>query len=156
MTELCEATLADVGEQVPVPAYERGGLGRGIVHLGVGGFHRAHEAMYVDALLTAGRDREWAITGVGLLPQDRRMGEVMRAQDCLYTLVVKHPDGSTEPSRRRCSSAMRIASRSAWRPDESMNVVADRSTQGFVGAGVERRRDLGAQSRGGSRGRPRR
>ena len=68
----------------------------GIVHLGVGGFHRAHEAMYVDALLNEGLATDWGITGVGLLDQDRSMLEVMRAQDCLYTLVVKHLDGSTD------------------------------------------------------------
>jgi mannitol 2-dehydrogenase len=68
----------------------------GIVHLGVGGFHRAHEAMYVDRLLEQGGAREWGICGVGVLPSDRRMAEVMAAQDCLYTLVVKHPDGSLD------------------------------------------------------------
>ena len=51
----------------PVPTYDRAGVRCGIVHLGVGGFHRAHEAMYVDSLLSAGKAREWGITGVGLL-----------------------------------------------------------------------------------------
>ena len=53
--------------------------------------------MYVDALMNRGTAMDWGITGVGVLPQDRRMHEVMSAQDCLYTLVVKHPDGTLEP-----------------------------------------------------------
>lgn len=97
MTELNRRTLEEVGESVPVPAYDRDSVTTGIVHLGVGGFHRAHQAMYLDALMNAGDGLDWGITGVGILPQDRRMHEVMQAQDCLYTLVVKHPDGSLEP-----------------------------------------------------------
>ena len=53
--------------------------------------------MYVDALMNEGRAADWGITGVGLLPGDRAMLEVMAAQDCLYTLVVKNLDGSIEP-----------------------------------------------------------
>jgi mannitol 2-dehydrogenase len=66
------------------------------VHLGVGAFHRSHQAMYVDRLLEQGQAQDWGICGVGVLPSDRRMAEVMAAQDCLYTLVVKHADGSLE------------------------------------------------------------
>ena len=57
------------------------------MHFGVGGFHRAHQAMYVDALMNAGQALDWGITGVGLLPGDQRMHDVLHAQDCLYTLV---------------------------------------------------------------------
>jgi len=53
--------------------------------------------MYVDQLMNEGLALDWGICGVGTLPQDSRMHEVMRAQDCLYTLVVKHPDGTLEP-----------------------------------------------------------
>ena len=79
---------------VPVPEYDRAGLVTGIVHLGVGGFHRSHQAMVVDRLLGAGQAREFAICGVGVLEQDRRMAAVMAEQDGLYTLVLKHADGS--------------------------------------------------------------
>jgi mannitol 2-dehydrogenase len=79
---------------VSSPTYDRDGLVAGIVHLGVGGFHRSHQAMYIDRLLEEGKARDWAICGVGALPSDRHMREVMAAQDCLYTLVVKNPDGS--------------------------------------------------------------
>ncbi len=80
-----------------VPTYDRAGVRSGIVHFGVGGFHRAHQAMYVDALMNAGKALDWGITGVGLLPGDRRMHEVLHAQDCLYTLVVKDADGTMHP-----------------------------------------------------------
>jgi mannitol 2-dehydrogenase len=96
MSALNSRTLDEIGDQVPVPSYDRSKVGRGIVHLGVGGFHRAHEAMYVDALLNEALDDDWGITGVGLLPPDRSMLKVMEAQDCLYTLIVKKLDGSTE------------------------------------------------------------
>lgn len=91
------AALARLGDAVPVPAYDRSAVGVGIVHLGVGGFHRAHQAMYLDALMNAGEALDWGVCGVGLMPQDRRMAEVLAAQDHLYTLVVKHPDGTLEP-----------------------------------------------------------
>ena len=83
--------------RVPVPEYDRKGLVAGIVHLGVGAFHRAHQAMAVDRLLAAGSARDFAICGVGILPSDRRMADVMADQDGLYTLVVKHADGRREP-----------------------------------------------------------
>ena len=83
--------------EIPTPTYDRSALRTGIVHFGVGGFHRAHQAMYLDTLMNSGQALDWAICGVGVLPFDRRMHEVMQAQDCLYTLVVKHPDGRLEP-----------------------------------------------------------
>ncbi|TDX74950.1 mannitol 2-dehydrogenase [Rathayibacter sp. PhB151] len=82
--------------KVPVPTYDRHGLTAGIVHFGVGGFHRAHQAMVIDRLLAQGEARDFAICGVGVLEQDRRMKQVMDAQDGLYTLVLKHPDGTRE------------------------------------------------------------
>jgi mannitol 2-dehydrogenase len=97
MHQLNAKTVTDLGDRVAVPTYDRSAVRTGIVHFGVGGFHRAHEAMYVDALMNAGGALDWGITGVGLLPGDRRMHEVLHAQDCLYTLVVKDPDGTMHP-----------------------------------------------------------
>ncbi|WP_035858641.1 mannitol dehydrogenase family protein [Cryptosporangium arvum] len=82
--------------RVDVPQYDRQGLTAGIVHLGVGAFHRAHQAMAVDRLLTAGLGREFAICGIGVLPSDRRMADVLTSQDGLYTLLLKHADGRRE------------------------------------------------------------
>jgi len=79
-----------------VPTYDRSALRVGIVHLGVGGFHRAHQAMYLDRLMQQGKAHDWAICGVGVLPADERMRDALDAQDGLYTLVEKAPDGTWE------------------------------------------------------------
>ena len=97
MTELDTAHLGDLGPEVAVPGYDRSAVSAGIVHFGVGGFHRAHQAMYLDTLMNHGKALDWGITGVGLLPGDKRMHDVLHAQDCLYTLVVKDPDGTMHP-----------------------------------------------------------
>ena len=89
-------TLPTLSDQVRVPAYERTGLTVGIVHFGVGGFHRAHQAVMIDDLFNQGLARDWAICGVGVMPADIRMRDALRAQDGLYTLMVKYPDGRRE------------------------------------------------------------
>jgi mannitol 2-dehydrogenase len=94
MLRLSGATMAQL--PIPTPSYDRDGVGVGIAHFGVGGFHRAHQAMYVDRLLERGLAREWGICGIGALPADRRMRDVLGAQDGLYTLILEHPDGSRE------------------------------------------------------------
>ncbi|WP_374023248.1 mannitol dehydrogenase family protein [Mycobacterium sp. HNNTM2301] len=93
--ELSARNLSALG--IPTPAYDRSQITVGIVHFGVGGFHRAHQAMYIDRLLRDGLARDWGICGVGVLLGDRRMRDVLRAQDHLYTLVLEHPDGTREP-----------------------------------------------------------
>ena len=97
MQSLNTGSLSSLAGSLPVPSYDRSRLRTGIVHLGVGAFHRSHQAMYLDRLLEQGQGQDWAICGVGVLPSDRRMAEVMAAQDCLFTLVVKHADGTLEP-----------------------------------------------------------
>lgn len=81
----------------PQAAYDRSGATPGIAHFGVGGFHRAHQAAYLDALMARGTALDWGIVGVGTMPGDVAMRDALAAQDHLYTLVVKHPDGRTEP-----------------------------------------------------------
>lgn len=97
MTALNNATLSQLDPRVAVPAYDRRAVTPGIVHFGVGGFHRAHQAMYLDALMHRGEALEWGIVGVGIMPGDKRMQEALAAQDHLYTLVTKHADGHYEP-----------------------------------------------------------
>jgi mannitol 2-dehydrogenase len=87
------ANLDEVsGLGIPVPRYDREGLAPRILHVGVGGFHRAHMALYTDEAAAAGGD--WGICGVGLLDADRNMAEILRAQDHLYTLIERDSDGS--------------------------------------------------------------
>jgi mannitol 2-dehydrogenase len=96
MLPLNAANLSSLPAGLAAPTYDRGALRTGIVHFGVGGFHRAHEAMYLDRLMNDGKALDWAICGVGVMPADQRMRDVLRAQDGLYTLVVKSPDGSLD------------------------------------------------------------
>ncbi|MBB3038300.1 mannitol dehydrogenase family protein [Hoyosella altamirensis] len=88
------ATLASLPTNVSTPTYNRDQITTGIIHFGVGGFHRAHQAMYIDALLCAGKAANWGICGVGVMPGDKRMKDALDAQDGLYTLVARHADGS--------------------------------------------------------------
>ncbi|GLZ00375.1 mannitol dehydrogenase family protein [Actinoplanes sp. NBRC 103695] len=97
MSPLTQQNLTELPSEVPGPGYDRNELRTGIVHFGVGGFHRAHEAMYLDRLMNEGKALDWAICGVGVMPQDLQMRDVLDAQDGLYTLVVKAPDGTFEP-----------------------------------------------------------
>ncbi|HJY01418.1 MAG TPA: mannitol dehydrogenase family protein [Streptosporangiaceae bacterium] len=90
-------TLAYWRGRLPVPDYDRDLVTAGVVHIGVGGFHRAHQAMYHDRLMNQGTALDWGICGVGVMAADRRMKEVLDAQDGLYTLVLKHSDGTYEP-----------------------------------------------------------
>ena len=87
------STLSELSPEVARPMYDRSGLRVGIVHIGVGGFHRSHQAMYLDRLMNAGLAHDWAICGVGLLPGDARMRDVMREQDRLYSLMLKDAGG---------------------------------------------------------------
>jgi mannitol 2-dehydrogenase len=96
MQTLAGGALPEI-DGVEVPRYDRSAVTVGIVHFGVGGFHRAHQAMYVDSLMNEGEALDWGICGVGVLPGDRRMQEVLTEQEGLYTLVVKQPDGSLAP-----------------------------------------------------------
>ena len=90
-------TLRYWGDRLPVPAYDRDRVRPGVVHFGVGGFHRAHQAMYHDRLMNEGTALDWGICGVGVMPADRSMQQALTAQDGLYTLVLKHADGTYEP-----------------------------------------------------------
>ncbi|WP_251977262.1 mannitol dehydrogenase family protein [Salinicola avicenniae] len=94
MQSLNSAALAQLDANVEKPAYDRSQVTPGIVHFGVGGFHRAHQAMYLDMLMNRGEALDWGIVGVGVMPGDRRMQATLAAQDHLYTLVVKHPEGA--------------------------------------------------------------
>ncbi|CAN5676553.1 mannitol dehydrogenase family protein [soil metagenome] len=81
---------------VAKPTYDRDKITVGIVHFGVGGFHRAHQAYYVDKLMEQGKAEDWGICGVGVLPNDRKMKDALDAQNGLYTLILVNPDGSRD------------------------------------------------------------
>ena len=78
MTALNSQTLPQLErDELAVPQYDRSAVRTGIVHFGVGGFHRAHEAMYLDRPDERGPRLDWGICGVGLLPGDARMRDVL-------------------------------------------------------------------------------
>jgi mannitol 2-dehydrogenase len=79
--------LKRLPSEVRVPAYSLDGLPQSIVHIGVGGFHRAHQAVYLDDLLHLPGPADWSICGIGLLEHDFRMRDALLPQDCLYTVV---------------------------------------------------------------------
>ncbi|WP_448248520.1 mannitol dehydrogenase family protein [Thalassotalea agariperforans] len=93
---LNQLTLADLPNHIDIPTYDRSQLKAGIVHIGVGGFHRAHQAMYINELLKTPGSEQWAICGVGLLENNRALRDILVKQDYLYSLVVRHPNGQID------------------------------------------------------------
>lgn len=92
---LSRSTLGRLPNSVIVPRFDPGRVRTGIVHLGLGGFHRAHMARYTHDLMQAGDDAlGWGIAGAGLLPGDHKMAESLTPQDGLYTLVERDQAGT--------------------------------------------------------------
>ena len=94
-TKLSIATLGEVSRTAAVPSYRAVDLTGGIVHFGVGNFHRAHQAVYLDELFNLGGDRDWALIGAGVRPTDAEMREKLKAQDWLTTVVEQEAAHST-------------------------------------------------------------
>jgi mannitol 2-dehydrogenase len=90
--KLNEAALSQLGNNVRVPQYDRQQITHGIIHIGVGGFHRAHQALYLDNYFQKNPQSDWGICGVGLLEFDQRMQDALNSQDRLYTLVERSPE----------------------------------------------------------------
>ncbi|WP_109442349.1 mannitol dehydrogenase family protein [Devosia elaeis] len=89
-SRLSQSTLANIAKGIAVPAYDRTKVTPGIVHLGIGAFHRAHMAVYVDDLL--GADPSWGIVGASLRRPDTK--EALEPQDGLYTIAVRDAEGT--------------------------------------------------------------
>lgn len=94
--QLNQSNLTNLPSYVDIPTYDRSQLKAGIVHIGVGGFHRAHQAMYVNELLKKPGSEQWAICGIGLLENNRNLRDILVKQDYLYSLVVRHPNGQVD------------------------------------------------------------
>lgn len=95
MVRLGNDTLEDLPAKVTRPAYDRSKLTPGIVHIGLGNFHRAHQAWYLHQLMQQGLAHDWAIIGAGVRPGDMAMRDRLLAQDCLTTLVELDPNSAT-------------------------------------------------------------
>ena len=92
---LNQAALNCLPAAVSVPQYDRTDVTAGILHIGVGNFHRAHQAVYLDRLFNRGRDHDWGIIGAGIKSFDATMREGLAAQDWLSTVIELDPQGYT-------------------------------------------------------------
>ena len=90
MSRLSQATLGQI-DSVAKPVFERSGLRPGILHLGIGAFHRAHQATYTEAVLATG-DLRWGTVGASL--RSPRARDTLTPQDFLYTVCQRHQDHS--------------------------------------------------------------
>ena len=95
MTRLSLANLPEIAKRAAVPNYNRADLTPGIVHIGVGNFHRAHLGVYLDELFNRGADHDWALIGAGVMPGDDVMRRKLAAQDYLTTIVEQDNDVSS-------------------------------------------------------------
>ncbi|THV12526.1 mannitol dehydrogenase family protein [Rhizobium rhizophilum] len=92
--KLSLADLTHIGPRVSLPSYRREQIRPGILHFGVGNFHRAHMAIYLHELFNKGRDLDWGIIGAGVMASDQRMCDTLKAQDFLTTVVEQDIDRS--------------------------------------------------------------
>lgn len=98
MDELIPLSLARlhrIPKAIRTPSYGRDQLSAGIVHIGLGNFHRAHQAWYLHRLFEAGLCHDWAIIGAGVRPADKVQRERLEAQDWLTTLIELDPKGKS-------------------------------------------------------------
>jgi fructuronate reductase len=114
---LSNTTLTQVAQRTRVPDYDRAKVTPGIVHLGIGAFHRAHMAVYVDDLLA--QDPSWGIIGASLRRPDTK--EALEPQDGLYTIAVRDAAG-THP--RVIGSILRVMDANTER-EELLSLMAD-------------------------------
>lgn len=95
--KLNQANLGLISKHIDTPQYDRKDLKPRIVHIGVGGFHRAHQAVYTNELISEYGANEWGICGIGIREADRSLYQALLKQDYLYTVVAKSPDGNSKP-----------------------------------------------------------
>jgi sorbose reductase len=102
MTELNANTLSQLPPNVGAPPYDRSRLKRGIAHFGVGNFHRAHQAFYIDRCLALPGQEDWGIVGIGLGGGERGRQKAAEycAQDYLNLTVVNPLVDAGDRARR--------------------------------------------------------
>lgn len=94
MTKLSRFTLGNF-QLVDKPGYDPSHLTPGIVHFGIGNFHRSHQAVYLDDLFALGQDQDWALIGAGVRDSDDAMRQVLADQNWLTTVVEQEADHSS-------------------------------------------------------------
>lgn len=118
LKNLSQQTLAAVTKGVTPPNYDRERLTSGIVHLGLGAFHRAHQALYTEAALEQG-DLRWGIVGVSL--RDANVPKRLAAQNCLYSVTARH----REQASTRVVGALHRAMHAPSELDAVLAAIAD-------------------------------
>jgi len=93
--KLNNANLLNLSKDILRPSYDRSTLRPGIVHIGLGNFHRAHQAWYLHRLMQQGWALDWAIIGAGVRSYDVAMRKKLLAQDCLTTLIELDPNATS-------------------------------------------------------------
>ncbi len=95
LIHLSDANLGRLPDEIRVPKYDRSALTPGIVHIGLGNFHRGHQAWYFHRLFDQGLSHDWAIVGAGVRVNDAVQREKLVAQDYLTTLIELDPAGTS-------------------------------------------------------------
>jgi mannitol 2-dehydrogenase len=93
--KLSANALPGLPKNVAVPNYRQADLSAGIMHFGVGNFHRAHQAVYLDELFSKGLNRDWAIVGASVRAADEEIRRKLMQQDLLSTVVEQEADSSS-------------------------------------------------------------
>ena len=120
---LTNRTLTDHATRLAVPTYDRSRLTPSVVHLGVGAFHRAHQAVYLDDLAERRISSDWGIVGVGF--RRRRTKEALGPQGWLYTVLQRDAEGSDA----RVIGAMRDYHFAPDEPEAVLTTLADPRTR---------------------------
>ena len=94
-THLTAAHLSEVAKTAAVPHYGRASLKAGILHFGVGNFHRSHQAVFLDDLFNLGEGHDFALIGAGVRAADEEMRQKLLVQDWYTTVVEQEADAST-------------------------------------------------------------
>jgi mannitol 2-dehydrogenase len=90
---LANTTLKNLNPEITVPTYDRSAITPGIVHIGLGNFHRAHQSWYLHRLMQQGQALDWGIIGAGVRPPDVKQRARLADQDYLTTLIELDPKG---------------------------------------------------------------
>lgn len=93
--KLNQENISKLPANVAVPRYDRSRVTPGILHIGVGNFHRAHQGVYLDRLFNKNLDHDWGIIGAGIMPYDANKREQLASQDWLSTVIELDPRGYT-------------------------------------------------------------
>jgi mannitol 2-dehydrogenase len=119
-------TLRSLSNAADPPRYDRHATRVGIAHIGVGAFHRSHQAMFLDRLRRLGRHEDWGIAGIGLFPAEASTLDRFTAQDGLYTLLLRR---SGKPTIARIIGSLTEYVLAPEKPDRAMNRLTDKATK---------------------------